>query len=116
LPPIPSLNKWGTTQVVIASEAKQSPSRKEEIASSQKVLLAMTRVEQLPNGKYYRESDPIVHQSWPAFKSSKAELSRPYPHLAMGYAIVVISARLAWVVSSRECWTMIGTSERMRMA
>jgi hypothetical protein len=31
------------TQAVIASEAKQSPSRKEEIASSQKTLLAMTR-------------------------------------------------------------------------
>jgi hypothetical protein len=37
-----------TTQPVIASEAKQSPSRKEEIASSQKTLLAMTRAEQLP--------------------------------------------------------------------
>jgi len=37
-----------TTQAVIASEAKQSPSRKEEIASSQKMLLAMTRSEQLP--------------------------------------------------------------------
>jgi methylthioribose-1-phosphate isomerase len=36
-----------TTQAVIASEAKQSPSRKEEIASSQKTLLAMTRAEQL---------------------------------------------------------------------
>jgi NADH-quinone oxidoreductase subunit F len=40
-----------TTQAVIASEAKQSPSRKEEIASSQKTLLAMTRAEQLrPEG------------------------------------------------------------------
>jgi hypothetical protein len=38
-----------TTQAVIASEAKQSPSRKEEIASSQKTLLAMTWAEQLPN-------------------------------------------------------------------
>jgi len=37
-----------TTQAVIASGAKQSPSRKEEIASSQKTLLAMTRAEQLP--------------------------------------------------------------------
>ncbi|MBM4467543.1 MAG: hypothetical protein FJ014_18650 [Chloroflexi bacterium] len=37
-----------TTQAVIASEAKQSPSCKEEIASSQKTLLAMTRAEQLP--------------------------------------------------------------------
>ncbi|MBM4466755.1 MAG: hypothetical protein FJ014_14590, partial [Chloroflexi bacterium] len=36
-----------TTQAVIASKAKQSPSRKEEIASSQKALLAMTRAEQL---------------------------------------------------------------------
>jgi len=36
-----------TTQTVIASEAKQSPSCKEEIASSQKTLLAMTRAEQL---------------------------------------------------------------------
>jgi RimJ/RimL family protein N-acetyltransferase len=44
-----------TTQAVIASKAKQSPSRKEEIASSQKpvlseaegTLLAMTRAEQL---------------------------------------------------------------------
>ncbi len=44
-----------TTQSVIASEAKQSPSRKEEIASSQKpvlseaegMLLAMTQAEQL---------------------------------------------------------------------
>ncbi len=35
------------TQAVIASEAKQSPSPKEEIASSQKTLLAMTRVEQI---------------------------------------------------------------------
>jgi hypothetical protein len=36
-----------TTQAVIASEAKQSPSRKEEeMASSQKTLLAMTRAEQ----------------------------------------------------------------------
>jgi prephenate dehydrogenase len=35
------------TQAVIASEAKQSPYRKEEIASSQKTLLAMTRAEQL---------------------------------------------------------------------
>jgi hypothetical protein len=37
-----------TTQAVIASEAKQSPSRKEEIASSQQTLLAMTWAEQLP--------------------------------------------------------------------
>jgi len=36
-----------TTQAVIASKAKQSPSRKEEIASSQKTLLAMTLAEQL---------------------------------------------------------------------
>ena len=36
-----------TTQAVIASEAKQSPCCKEEIASSQKTLLAMTRPEQL---------------------------------------------------------------------
>ncbi len=36
-----------TTQAVIASEAKQSPCRKEEIASSQKTLLAMTWAEQL---------------------------------------------------------------------
>ncbi|TEU21371.1 MAG: hypothetical protein E3J21_02005 [Anaerolineales bacterium] len=36
-----------TTRAVIASEAKQSPRRKEEIASSQKTLLAMTRAEQL---------------------------------------------------------------------
>jgi len=36
-----------TTQAAIASEAKQSPSRREEIASSQKTLLAMTRAEQL---------------------------------------------------------------------
>ncbi|MBM4428888.1 MAG: hypothetical protein FJ026_00885 [Chloroflexi bacterium] len=36
-----------TTQAAIASKAKQSPSRKEEIASSQKTLLAMTRAEQL---------------------------------------------------------------------
>jgi hypothetical protein len=43
-----------TTQAVIASEAKQSPSRKEEIASSQKTLLAMTRAEQL------RVSDEVV--------------------------------------------------------
>jgi len=35
-----------TTQAVIASEAKQSPCRKEEIASSQKTLLAMTRAEE----------------------------------------------------------------------
>ena len=42
-----SLKKLATTQAVIASEAKQSPSRKEEIASSQKTLLAMTRAEQL---------------------------------------------------------------------
>jgi hypothetical protein len=35
------------TRAVIASEAKQSPRRKEEIASSQKTLLAMTRAEQL---------------------------------------------------------------------
>ena len=42
----------GTTQAVIASEAKQSPSRKEEIASSQETLLAMTRAEQLrPNSR-----------------------------------------------------------------
>jgi hypothetical protein len=32
---------------VIASEAKQCPSRKEEIAWWQKTLLAMTRAEQL---------------------------------------------------------------------
>ena len=42
-----SLKKLATTQAVIASEAKQSPSRKEEIASSQKTLLAMTRAERL---------------------------------------------------------------------
>ena len=42
-----SPKKLATTQAVIASEAKQSPSRKEEIASSQKTLLAMTRAEQL---------------------------------------------------------------------
>jgi hypothetical protein len=36
-----------TARAVIASEAKQSPRRKEEIASSQKTLLAMTRAEQL---------------------------------------------------------------------
>jgi arabinofuranosyltransferase len=36
-----------TTRAVIASEAKQSPRRKEEIASSQKTLLAMIRAEQL---------------------------------------------------------------------
>ncbi len=41
-----------TTQAVIASEAKQSPSRKEEIASSQKTLLAMTQAEQLPVNKH----------------------------------------------------------------
>jgi len=41
------------TQAVIASEAKQSPSRKEEIASSQKTLLAMTRAEQFPNKLKY---------------------------------------------------------------
>ncbi len=41
------LNKTVTTQAVIASKAKQSPRRKEEIASSQKTLLAMTRAEQL---------------------------------------------------------------------
>jgi hypothetical protein len=38
-----------TAQAVIASEAKQSPSRKEEIASSQKTLLAMTRFEAIPS-------------------------------------------------------------------
>jgi methylthioribose-1-phosphate isomerase len=37
------------TQAVIASAAKQSPSRKEEIASSQKTLLAMTQVEEIVN-------------------------------------------------------------------
>jgi len=42
-----SSKKLATTQAVIASEAKQSPSRKEEIASSQKTLLAMTQAEQL---------------------------------------------------------------------
>ncbi len=42
-----SLKKLATTQAVIASEAKQSPSHKEEIAWSQKTLLAMTRAEQL---------------------------------------------------------------------
>jgi hypothetical protein len=40
-----------TTQAVNASEAKQSSCRKEEIASSQKTLLAMTRAEQLPFSK-----------------------------------------------------------------
>jgi 4-amino-4-deoxy-L-arabinose transferase-like glycosyltransferase len=39
--------RWVTTQAVIASKAKQSPSRKEKIASSQKKLLAMTQAEQL---------------------------------------------------------------------
>jgi hypothetical protein len=39
----PQQPNFVTTQAVIASEAKQSPSRKEEIASSQKTLLAMTR-------------------------------------------------------------------------
>jgi len=39
-----------TTQAVIASEAKQSPCCKEEIASSQKTLLAMTQAERLPVG------------------------------------------------------------------
>ncbi|MFQ5814393.1 MAG: protein O-mannosyl-transferase family, partial [Anaerolineae bacterium] len=42
-----SPRRLATTQAVIASEAKQSPSRKEEIASSQKTLLAMTQAEQL---------------------------------------------------------------------
>ena len=36
-----------TTRAVIASEAKQSPRRKEEITASQKTLLATTRAEQL---------------------------------------------------------------------
>ncbi|MFQ6058274.1 MAG: tubulin-like doman-containing protein [Anaerolineae bacterium] len=46
-----SLSRAVTTQAVIASKAKQSPSRKEEIASSPKTLLAMTRAEQLPRAK-----------------------------------------------------------------
>jgi hypothetical protein len=40
-----------TTLAVIANEAKQSPSRKEEIASSQETLLAMTQAEQLQKNK-----------------------------------------------------------------
>jgi len=56
-----------TTQAVIASGAKQSPSRKEEIASSQKpvlseaegTLLAMTRAEQLP-GRYVSPEDFVA--------------------------------------------------------
>ncbi|MBL7183532.1 MAG: hypothetical protein ISS50_03675, partial [Anaerolineae bacterium] len=51
-------------QAVIASEAKQSPSRKEEIASSQKTLLAMTRAEQssLQIARYHFEEDSGVTQ------------------------------------------------------
>jgi len=48
--PLRRLQTDVTTQAVIASEAKQSPCRKEEIASSQKTLLAMTRAKQLPPG------------------------------------------------------------------
>ncbi len=50
---IPIVNQWieVTTQAVIASEAKQSPIRAAEIASSQKPLLAMTRAEQLRIGE-----------------------------------------------------------------
>jgi len=50
-----------TTQAVIASEAKQSPSRKEEIASSQKTLLAMTRAEQLPSTKLSTGFDENIY-------------------------------------------------------
>jgi hypothetical protein len=50
------------TQAVIASEAKQSPSCKEEIASSQKTLLAMTRAEHFTifTGRYCVERIPKV--------------------------------------------------------
>ena len=40
-----------TTQAIIASEAKQSPIRHEEIASSQEKLLAMTQAEKSRENK-----------------------------------------------------------------
>jgi len=55
-----SLWRFVTTQAVIASEAKQSPSRKEEIASSQKTLLAMTRAEQLRRFLENKSTAPVA--------------------------------------------------------
>ncbi len=52
-----------TTQAVIASEAKQSPSRKEEIASSQKTLLAMTRAEQLQHTQVKQLVNALVAEA-----------------------------------------------------
>jgi hypothetical protein len=56
-----------TTQAVIASKAKQSPSRKKEIASSQKMLLAMTRAEQLQFRKGTEYASARRHKSFGSF-------------------------------------------------
>jgi HEAT repeat protein len=61
-------------QAVIASEAKQSPSRKEEIASSQKPLLAMTRAEQLPPKKELPSAEPAAGKERKARRSPPSDL------------------------------------------
>jgi beta-mannosidase len=77
-----------TTQAVIASEAKQSPSRKEEIASSQKTLLAMTRAEQLriedPRREYLAVRSPrgLFPDNRHFFVEVK-DLVRPKPNLTV---------------------------------
>jgi len=45
-----------TPQAVIASEAKQSPCRKTEIASSQRTLLAMTKCTELISDQYTKRN------------------------------------------------------------
>jgi len=80
-----------TTQAVIASEAKQSPSRKEEIASSQKTLLAMTRAERLhikdPRREYLAVRSPsgLFPDNRHFFVEVK-DLVRPKPDLRVEIA------------------------------
>jgi beta-mannosidase len=84
-----------TTQAVIASEAQQSPSRKEEIASSQKpvlseaegTLLAMTRAEQQLRTEDPRREYLAVRSSSGLFPDNRhffvevKNLERPKPNL-----------------------------------
>ncbi len=58
--PLRRLQTDVTTQAVIASEAKQSPCRKEEIASSQKTLLAMTSADSLKSAHKPSQGFPPV--------------------------------------------------------
>ncbi len=75
-----------TTQAVIASEAKQSPSRKEEIASSQKTLLAMTRAEQLRG--YFRYVEVVSEKAHTTYQALLAKYGiEPQRFLMVGNSL-----------------------------